>query len=508
MAGSNIVSLFRTRPANRDWNNQELAEFYRVESALLSVGFRVDTDRGLTDEGEPWFIFADANSGDVIVHCARTDGAYLIASAAFDQVLRGPDFRTLVETFLERNPLVLPPADTPEKKNNVRLHPSALLVALVATAFFKLSITDAEAAGHDDGPEDGDLYDRDETPAQTSAEMDRRQSLVVLAAVAVVTSQLHGDMDQDIASSFGSTSLTAKEASSHEDFSAMLAATGLTHDTAQRANMSDVIASGFHEGPQEGYVTSDGNIDQALSDLIKDSSLLDMEQTLDLDFSEISHAHQSADQEIEGLASSLQSDGAIALSALFANSTTNLLKLAQQTLSISSSEDEQNDGAQTATSSADQSIKTLVDASVDLKSGSSTVSFSVSTKTSETNGTTNSDSDTDADTLPAEAPPTSQPEVSVNTADILKAVAPYLDINAQRVKYSDNVYAFDQTAKDFITDYVLQDGNTSTFSYGSDVVIYDARMAYAGQNIHFVTWSMDDGSTISLIGTFDYPHVA
>ncbi|MGQ3674127.1 hypothetical protein ACT6QH_01300 [Xanthobacter sp. TB0139] len=509
MAGSNIVSLFRTRPANRDWNNQELAEFYRVESALLSVGFRVDTDRGLTDEGEPWFIFADANSGDVIVHCARTDGAYLIASAAFDHVLRGPDFRTLVETFLERNPLVLPPADTPEKKSNVRLHPSALLVALIATAFFKLSATDAEAAEHDDADANGALTDPLENPTQEGAEMDRRQSLVVLAAVAVVTSQLHGDMDRDIASSHTSILPSEEDNAADADFAAMLASSGLTRDSAQRADdMSQVIASGFQEAPQEGHTASQGSIDRTVGNILDGDILFPAEQTLDLDFTQVTSAHPAPEQAIDHLASSLQSDGPFNLSALFAADTAKAANNSLKTASTARDADASDVEAAGSAPHAEQSAKLLVESGLELE-------FSSSATDNLPPLTPVKPAEEEADTpdvvdIPVETPDDSTalpaPEAGINTSGILEAVEPYLDVSAERIKYSETIYTFDQNARDFITDYVLQDGRTATFSDGSDVVIYDSRLAYA-QDIQFVTWSMEDGSTISLIGTFAYPHL-
>ncbi len=73
-----VFSLFgRRRATPRDWSTPEIAEFYRVEAALLQAGLRVTSDRGLTDEGDPWFIFCRAEDDEVIIHLARIDGTVL-----------------------------------------------------------------------------------------------------------------------------------------------------------------------------------------------------------------------------------------------------------------------------------------------------------------------------------------------------------------------------------------------------------------------------------------------
>ena len=40
---------------------------------------KIETDRGLSDEGDPWFIFCLAETGDIIIHFSRFDGCYAIA---------------------------------------------------------------------------------------------------------------------------------------------------------------------------------------------------------------------------------------------------------------------------------------------------------------------------------------------------------------------------------------------------------------------------------------------
>jgi hypothetical protein len=118
-----------------------LAEFYRVESVLLQSGLRVTSDRGVSDEGDPWFVFVRAEDDEVIIHFARISGRYLISAPSYGDNITGHDFQALVLALLERQPSV----HTVRRDDNIAWHPSALLVMLVASALLKTNHT-ADAA--------------------------------------------------------------------------------------------------------------------------------------------------------------------------------------------------------------------------------------------------------------------------------------------------------------------------------------------------------------------------
>ncbi len=150
MAAENVSFLFPTHRRSRDWTSQELAEFYRVESALIQGGMRIVTDRGLSDEGDPWFVFCREDSGEPVVHFARIDSQYIIASPAYEGVARGLDFKPMVQDLISRHKLA--PVNTSEK-SNILLHPAALLIVLVGIAFFKTpSEAQASEGGKGDAP--------------------------------------------------------------------------------------------------------------------------------------------------------------------------------------------------------------------------------------------------------------------------------------------------------------------------------------------------------------------
>lgn len=141
-----ILSMFSfARPKVLDWSQQELAEFYRVENALVQAGMRIEIDRGITDEGDPWFVFCRQEDGEVIIHFARLDGKYLVSSPAYSDMAAGEDFGQLVRDLVSHHPLVHSGKRNSSDRTNVFLHPTALLIALVATAFFKTG----EASAHD-----------------------------------------------------------------------------------------------------------------------------------------------------------------------------------------------------------------------------------------------------------------------------------------------------------------------------------------------------------------------
>src|SRR5580692_1141415 len=128
-----VLSFLRRPAAPRNWSAQELAEFYRVEAALIQAGLRLTSAQGLTDEGEPWFVFCRAGDDDVIIHFARINGRYVISAPAYCGTVTGPDFRALVQSVMERQPVLQPrPCGS-----NLFLHPAALLVILVASALLK-----------------------------------------------------------------------------------------------------------------------------------------------------------------------------------------------------------------------------------------------------------------------------------------------------------------------------------------------------------------------------------
>ena len=47
----------------------------------MQSGLSVTTDRGISDEGDPWFVFCREDNDEVIAHFARIDCEYVVASS-------------------------------------------------------------------------------------------------------------------------------------------------------------------------------------------------------------------------------------------------------------------------------------------------------------------------------------------------------------------------------------------------------------------------------------------
>lgn len=129
----NPVSIYAT-----DWTNQELADLYRAHTLIQAAQPGLDCDRGISDEGDPWFMIGD-RCGDVFIHICRVNGEYLLDSVSLSQVLRGPDFASLVDDFVRS--VVGSDREKSGPANVIHLHrggvvflhPSMLLAALIWT---------------------------------------------------------------------------------------------------------------------------------------------------------------------------------------------------------------------------------------------------------------------------------------------------------------------------------------------------------------------------------------
>ena len=139
---SQIIPFRRVSP-QRDWTNDELAELYRVEHSLLQARIALETDRGVSDEGDPWFVFCRPE-GDVLVHVTRFDGLYRLYSPALAGPLTGTSLSSLATSFAAAIPV---PAPMQQGKDaRVVLHPAAMLSILIVTIFFSADIVTGNSA--------------------------------------------------------------------------------------------------------------------------------------------------------------------------------------------------------------------------------------------------------------------------------------------------------------------------------------------------------------------------
>jgi len=128
---ANVFAFPGRAKGPQPWTNDELAELYRVVDLLGKAGLAVITDMGMSDEGDPWFVFCRADNEEVIAHFARIDGHFIAASIAVDETFRGANFRQIVDSMVSSQPLVVPKSGPGSR---LMLHPAVMLTAFVATA--------------------------------------------------------------------------------------------------------------------------------------------------------------------------------------------------------------------------------------------------------------------------------------------------------------------------------------------------------------------------------------
>lgn len=156
---STVLYLSRLRGKSRDWTNQDIAEFYRIEAALSQANFQVEFDRGLSDEGDPWCVFCRADTGDVVVHFARIDGTCIVSAPILELSLTGVSFQDIVQQFLIRLPAVTPKRRF-GKESQLFLHPATMLIAMVATAFCASGLANGNDDEHTPQTQEGATLNR------------------------------------------------------------------------------------------------------------------------------------------------------------------------------------------------------------------------------------------------------------------------------------------------------------------------------------------------------------
>ena len=98
----------------------------------MQAGLTLDVERGVTDEGDPWFVFCRPD-GEVLIHLARYDGLYRLHSPALPAPLIGRSFEALTKAFANQVPLqVTLQRDTGPR---VFVHPAAMLAVVIGTIF-------------------------------------------------------------------------------------------------------------------------------------------------------------------------------------------------------------------------------------------------------------------------------------------------------------------------------------------------------------------------------------
>ncbi|HYC02711.1 MAG TPA: hypothetical protein VED40_05425 [Azospirillaceae bacterium] len=94
------VVSFAAVPRTKGWTDQEKAEIFRAAGMLAARGLPFDTASGVSDAGDPWFVLTGRDTGEVLVHFARIDGQFVAHYTSANVLLRGREFRELIDRVL------------------------------------------------------------------------------------------------------------------------------------------------------------------------------------------------------------------------------------------------------------------------------------------------------------------------------------------------------------------------------------------------------------------------
>lgn len=118
----------------------------RAHRLLSIAGLSLKTERGVTDEGDPWFVFVNQD-GDVFAHFARIGEVYILDSIIQQEIAKAGSLDELISAFAETTT----PVDSADhtstsatvvpfvalRQSKVRLHPGATLAALIWTIYIQ-----------------------------------------------------------------------------------------------------------------------------------------------------------------------------------------------------------------------------------------------------------------------------------------------------------------------------------------------------------------------------------
>lgn len=100
--------LADVRAHQQGWSKRELGHLHRAAELMRAGRLPVGTDCGVTDEGDPWFVFCDAETGEVVAHFARIGRRYVACVPFHNGALIGPVFPDVIEQFLQQRTVARP----------------------------------------------------------------------------------------------------------------------------------------------------------------------------------------------------------------------------------------------------------------------------------------------------------------------------------------------------------------------------------------------------------------
>jgi len=484
LQSNQVLSFFRPRENGGDWSQRELAEFYRVENALIGSGVAIGTDRGVTDEGEPWFVFYRQDNEEVIVHFARIDGEYVVVSNLTEGVVRGRNFQTLVRELLDSHPYVLPKPNS-SRRQTVYLHPATLLAALVVTGYVKSSELN------------GDLDDHVRAE-KGSGWIFNRHDLVAYSAIviAAVWDTLTADSSVDKFADFA----WLGQANAEHDLT-LLSSTSQLPDG--NALLGDLV---FKNGSDHSLLAS---------------TTFNFEDQGNQGSTQVAgNGLSSVTPEAKGFANQAVSQAGDAAQPS-AHEPSHLAKDGDGKAGVWHTDQEQADlqvGIQLDRVVVTRPGSSSAPAEVSAPAESHSTTASTSTTTSSTNSAfaeTSRALDIITTTLHIDLQTFSPVVLSVtNLTEAIQATFVQLDASGEiaaatvsSIGFTSGAHLFDDAAQLTLNQFLHDTPHYRVEAFGKDILLVDTDASHFASN-HLETWTMDDGSTISIIGSLSHHAIA
>jgi collagen type I alpha len=81
---------------------EDMQDLAWLEQRLIETGLSVETAYGRADDGSAWAVVCDSDDGEALIHVARIDGSWVVATSPLASVLRGQRLRPLLSNILKK----------------------------------------------------------------------------------------------------------------------------------------------------------------------------------------------------------------------------------------------------------------------------------------------------------------------------------------------------------------------------------------------------------------------
>jgi hypothetical protein len=99
--GAGFLAIVRTD--RQGWSKHELAHLHSAAKFVRPGRRSIRTDCGVTDEGDPWFVFCADETDEIIAHFARIGSKYIACVPFRSGALTGRILPDLIEQFLQQH---------------------------------------------------------------------------------------------------------------------------------------------------------------------------------------------------------------------------------------------------------------------------------------------------------------------------------------------------------------------------------------------------------------------